>query len=143
MDTTFTSWQIYWANANGDYYTTLGTSFETGDSSASFQYSFLPGTYYVAVWKYYVDHHYVVYDLRLETSEPCPDDAYEDNDFRYDATPMIPGQYDSLRACYLDADYFAVEVESGQTLTVTMAQVTGYTGLRRLIIYGAGSTGSV
>jgi hypothetical protein len=143
MDTTYTAWQIYWANANGHYYTTLGTSFEGGDSIASFEYSFLPGTYYVAVWKYYADHHYVVYDLRLDASEPCPDDSYEDNDFWYDAVPMDPGQHDSLRACYLDADYFAVELTTGQTMTVTMSQVTGYTSLRELVIYGPGMSGLV
>ncbi len=143
MDTTYTGWQIYWANARGDYYTTLGSSFEIGDSAVSFEYSFLPGTYYLAVWKYYADHHYVVYDLRLDTSEPCPDDSYEDNDFWYDAVPMDPGHYDSLRACYLDGDYFAVELTTGQNLTVTMTQVTGYLGLRRLIIYSPGMSSSV
>jgi hypothetical protein len=143
MDTTRVSWQIYWSNADKDYYTTLGTSFEEDDSTASFNYSFLPGTYYVVVLKSNADHHYVVYDLRLETSEPCPDDTYEDNDFWYDAVPLMPGEYDSLRACYLDGDFFAVDLATGQTLTVTMTQVTAHTGLRRLYLFGPNMSTSV
>jgi hypothetical protein len=140
IDTTRVSWQIYWSNADQEYYATLGDSFEEADSVATFYYSFLPGTYYVPVWKYYADHHYVVYDLRLETSEPCADDPYEDNDFWHDATPITAGEYDGLRGCYLDGDYFAVDLTTGQTLTVTVTEVTTSQQLWRLEIFRPGTS---
>jgi hypothetical protein len=141
MDTTHTAWQIYWANAAQQYYTTLGSHFEEGDSIVSFHYTFLPGTYYVTVFKDRVDNHYVVYDLKLETSDPCPDDPYEDNDFWQDATPIAPGEYSGLRGCYLDGDYFAVDLLTGQTLTVTITEVTSSSELRRLVLYGPNMVG--
>ena len=135
MDTSYVSWWIFWVNENGDDYVTRGTSFEEGDSTASFHYSFLPGTYYVMVGKSEVDHHFVVYDLTLETSDACPDDEYEDNDFLYEAAPITPGTYEDLRGCYVDADFFAIDLTTGQTLTVTVTEITTNDYLKRLVIY--------
>jgi hypothetical protein len=137
-DTTSVGWVINWRSAEGGYYSTLGTSLGEHRLESSYYYTFLPGTYYVEIGKYYADHHFVVYHLILQTSEPCEEDPYEDNDFIEDAAPILPGQLEGLRACHVDADYYSLELVAGQTLTVTVSEVTSIGGTRRLNIYNPG-----
>lgn len=87
----------------------------------SFEYSFLPGSYYLNIWRSGTpEPELILYDLNLEAGEPCRDDAYEDNDFRDEAAPITPGPLEDLRACTCDKDYYSLELVSGQTLTVTL-----------------------
>ena len=113
-----TSWQLYWQRENGDAYGTLGTTVNSG-GEPSYHYSFLPGTYYLSV-REAGDTEHVLYDLILETSEPCAEDAYEDNDFEDIAAPITVGLHEDLRGCYVDADWYAFAVEAGQTITLTV-----------------------
>jgi hypothetical protein len=100
--------------------------------------TFLPGTYYLSTGKYHDDQYIVAYDLVLETSEPCQDDEFEDNDLFDEAAPMTPGSYPGLRGCKVDEDYYSLELTGGQTLTVTYAQTSTPEKLRRLTIYDEG-----
>jgi hypothetical protein len=114
------SWGIYFMRTNGDHYATRGVGADPGDTT-TFRFSFLPGTY--ALWLFgYDDPVYVLYDLELVTSEPCPDDEYEDNDFMDEAQPVAPGLTTDLGGCYLDADYYTFDVEAGQVVTLTATQ---------------------
>jgi len=128
------SWKIHFRRGDGEYYCTQGTSIGPTEDPTDFYYTFFPGTYYVETGKDYADSHFVIYHLTLETSDPALDDAYEDNDFGDEATPITPGRHEGLRAAYLDADVFAIDLAAGQTLTVTMTEVTDKQGLRRLNI---------
>ncbi len=112
-----TAWGIHWLYDQDMVLSTLGAGADTG-GSASYHYSFLPGTYYLKIFgqNNEVD---VVYDLLLETDTACDDDIYEDNDFEEFATIIEPGVY-MLRGCYVDVDWFKFPVESGQTIDVNM-----------------------
>jgi hypothetical protein len=97
----------------------------------------LPGTYIVSTGKYHDDQYLVAYDLTLETSEPCIDDEYEDNDFFDEAPLLSPGNYTDLRACMQDKDYYMLDLEAGQTLEVTFTQTSTPERLRRLLLYNS------
>jgi hypothetical protein len=73
------------------------------------------------------------YNITLETSAPCPDDDYEDNDFMWEAKDISEGTYD-LYGCYDDTDYFRVTLGDGQTLEATISQVPAGNSSRRLRI---------
>ena len=92
----------------------------TGAERAS-HFSFNPGTYVLRIFGH-DDPVYVLYDLVLETSAPCEDDEYEDNDFIDEAVPIAPGTITGLRACWLDADFYTFDVVAGQTVTLTATQ---------------------
>jgi hypothetical protein len=125
-------WQIYWERQDGAIYmATLGTSARTGETP-SFHYTFLPGTYGLRLWSYDQEER-ILYDLELETSAPCRDDAFEDNDFEDDPAPIAPGSYAGLAACYLDRDWYAFSVSDGDTITFTI-DTHDYTGFRRMVI---------
>jgi hypothetical protein len=114
-------WHINFLRADGEDYATLGTGAPQAETR-SFYHSFLPGTYYCEV---YSNHgleadDYVLYDVSLIGTEPCQDDAYEDNDFPDEATQMAEGIHSDLSGCYTDADYFTMEMAAGETLTVTV-----------------------
>jgi hypothetical protein len=78
----------------------------------------------------------VVYDLTLETLDPCQDDAYEDNDFIDQAVPISPGTVRDLIGCDSDSDYFSLDLAVGQTLTATATETTTRRDTRMLEIYG-------
>ena len=112
------SWRTYFERTDGvTYEATKSTGAATGDEK-TFAYSFPPGVHGVMVFSS-IEPGYILYDLTLETSEPCVEDQYEDNDFREDAVPTTPGLIENLRGCYLDPDYFSFDVTAGQTVTVT------------------------
>lgn len=87
-------------------------------------YSFLPGTYRLCVRGYPEDTDPSVYNLTLETSAPSLDDDYEDNDFSFDAVRVEAGLIEGLIGCHKDLDYFDIVVGAGQTLVITMTEVT-------------------
>ena len=129
------SWMIYWLNAAGRAYATLGTGGSAGETETFF-HTFLPGTYYLQLWESNEDQK-VVYDVAIDTGAPCVDDEYEDNDFDTDAKTIVPGFYEGLTGCYVDADWYAVSVEAGQTIILTV-DTHDYTYLRRLGIVEPG-----
>ena len=113
-----TSWSYNWTRADERYYGGTGMTLASGQIVTD-HYSFLPGTYYLKIQETsHVDH--ILYNLRLETGTACPDDIYEDNDFEDTAYPLAAGLYEDLRGCVLDADWFSVEVDAGQTITLTV-----------------------
>jgi len=136
VDTEYIAWQMYFERANGDLYAGIGTSFRPNRRTPSHNHTFLPGTYYIHLWKAYNDHHVAVYHLTLETSAPCPDDAYEDNDFIDQAVPMTPGTIEDLIGCDSDGDFFSTYLGEGQTLTVAATEVTTHDDTRMLEIFG-------
>ena len=83
--------------------------------------TFLPGTYYVRIlcMEEPTEYDYILYDFELMTGDPCADDPYEDNDFLDEAPLVSPGTLADLRGCGNDYDYFAVELNAGDTITVT------------------------
>jgi hypothetical protein len=128
-------WKVNFWREDGDYYATRGTSIKSaGAHPPGLDYTFLPGTYYVETGRYYGDAHKVVYHLKLETGAPAPDDQYEDNDFPDEARPISPGLHESLRGAYVDRDMFSLDLDAGQTLTVTATEVTATGTTRRLEI---------
>jgi hypothetical protein len=134
------SWGIHWLRENGDWYATLGTRANTG-AVKSFQFTFLPGSYLLKVFGN-SEEPLVLYDLLLETGEPCTDDGYEDNDFQDEAASVSPGTLAGLQGCYLDHDWFSFPVSAGQTITLSV-DPGDHTGTRRLAIYEPGGTWAV
>ena len=112
------AWQLQFMRRDEETYATHGTTARTGET-ADLQFSFNPGTYYLKLFSS-DDEDMVLHDLTLETSAPCPDDAYEDNDFRDEATPVALGTTESLRGCYLDADWYSFDLAAGDSLDVTI-----------------------
>jgi hypothetical protein len=98
-------------------------------------YSFLPGTYILTVGKQDEDEEIVFYSLTMETSTPCPDDVYEDNDFSFEAAPIGPGNHTGLMSCYRDIDNYAIDLTAGETLTVTAENMSGQTFNGGVYIY--------
>jgi hypothetical protein len=88
-------------------------------------YTFQPGTYNLRTGKQDDDEEIVFYSLRIETSAPCADDIYEDNDFTFDAAELLPGVYEDLVSCYKDADYYFVSLDGGETITATATHTSG------------------
>jgi len=136
VDTEHICWQMYFERENGDCYNCIGSSFNPDRMTPTHDHTFLPGTYYLHLWKAYEDHHVAVYHLTLETRQPCQDDAYEDNDFIDQAVPIAPGTIEDLKGCGSDGDFFSVDLAEGQTLTVTATEVTTHNDTRMLEIFG-------
>jgi hypothetical protein len=88
-------------------------------------YTCSAGTYTLKVGKREEDQEIVFYSLALETSAPCVDDSYEDNDNVFEAPMLPPGHYDNLISCHNDNDFYGVDLTAGQTLTVTASNVSG------------------
>ncbi len=61
-------------------------------------------------------------------SEECVDDGYEDNDGYESPVPIEPGTYD-LQLCQGDADWFNLMVNNGQTITVTLTDISETGGM--------------
>jgi hypothetical protein len=97
-DTNKMSWRCYFPRTEDDYYTAHGSGPRIQDTPQPYElmYSFLPGTYYLRTGKTYDTGHTAVYELVVETSEACPDDAYEDNDFPDQAVPATAGLIEDL-----------------------------------------------
>jgi hypothetical protein len=110
---------IYFLRHTGEDYDYVGADINDGDLLETY-YTFLPGTYYLEIAgdPGYTD--WVLYDLSVAETAPCPDDAYEDNDFLDEATPIVPGIYEDLRGCNADRDYYSFHVDSGQTITFSV-----------------------
>jgi hypothetical protein len=136
VDTEYIAWQMYFERENGDLYAGIGSSFKPERMTPTHHRNFLPGTYYLHLWKAYDDHHFVVYHLTLEARQPCQDDAYEDNDFIDQAVLITPGTIEGLRGCDSDGDFFAVDLVEEETLTVAATEVTTINGARMVEIFG-------
>jgi hypothetical protein len=139
-DTTHMRWGIGFYRVDGETYSTLGTGYFLIPFEETYHYSFLPGTYYARIYKYDDDQYTGIYNFMIETSEPCADDQYEDNDFEDEATPINAGLYEGLRGCHVDADIYSLYVEEGKTLRVTMTEVSTRGGSRLLSVWGPGGS---
>lgn len=114
-----TPWRLAFRRSDGKRYWGAGSYHLTTNSYYNIRYTFLPGTYYACVGDTTVAG-YVVYDLKLYVDPACPDDVYEDNDFADEATPVAPGMHTGLRGCEWDRDFYAVDLDAGETLSVTL-----------------------
>jgi len=113
------NWLMQFLRADGEDYIWRSTAATQGQIR-ELPRSFLPGTYCARILCQ-DDADYILYDFELATSDPCEDDPYEDNDFLDEAPPVTPGTLDDLRGCGHDYDYFAIDLEAGETMTVTYA----------------------
>jgi hypothetical protein len=141
VDTEYVSWQINFRREDGDDYATLGTGVHWAGETKTYYYSFLPGTYWVEIGNNYEVSHIVLYNLTVATSAPATDDEYEDNDFVDQAKPVEPGLLENLRGAHVDADYFSIGLNEGETLTITVTESPAITDTRRIrITNAAGAT---
>jgi hypothetical protein len=135
-------WQIHFMRADGEYFSTLGTSATPGHTP-SYHYTFLPGTYYCEIYSSYgmEPTDYVLYDLSVTTADPCQDDPYEDNDFLDEAAPIDEGFYTGLLGCHVDADYYSIQMNGGETVTITVNATVppGAWAYRRMVILAPGA----
>jgi hypothetical protein len=138
-DSTHFQWGISFFREDGDDYSQCGWAPVAFPFQLTYHYSFLPGTYYALIYGQDPGPFTGVYNFMIETSEPCPDDEYEDNDFQDEAKPITLGQHE-LRGCHVDADYFSIGMPAGKTLKVTMTEVTSVAAgdSRYLGIWGPG-----
>jgi hypothetical protein len=132
-----TGWLMRFRICGGSFYNSLLVPLDTGES-INLRYSFLPGTYCVETGNTEGSTRLAVYDLTLETSTPCPDDEYEDNDFMWEAAEIGTGIYD-LYSCNDDTDYFKVYPGAGHSVTATVSQVPPGNIQRRLRITDPGN----
>lgn len=113
-------WVTEFRRADGEFYVNSGTTANPGETRGWY-YTFLPGTYWVSVYCSESDPWgFALYDFMLETDTPCRDDAYEDNDFIEECAQIQVNENHDLVGCMVDADWFWVDLEPGQTLTVTV-----------------------
>jgi len=127
-------WEIDFLDQETDFCGQDHSSPSPGYSAFSTHHTLLPGEYFLRVMPYpfWAQTPYVIYHLKMEDLDPVPDDAYEDNDYFDDPTPITAGSYEGLRGTYLDYDYYSIYVEADRTLTVTMTEVSN-TGARRVL----------
>jgi len=118
-------WVAGFENANGEEYNAAGWGPASGDSVNWYHFTFLPGTYYFHTHAHSYETGHSLYDFKLTTDDPCRDDAYEDNDFISEATPVSPGTLSDLRLCLYDRDYFSIDLTAGETLYVSMTATGG------------------
>lgn len=127
------SWVRGFDRADGKPYCAAGTDPAPGDSFSWYCYSFLPGTYYFHTYARSYQSGYLVYDFMLTTEEPCRDDAYEDNDFMDDAVPTAEGTLADLHGCRYDKDWFRIDLNAGEELSVTLTATGGVVGMMKRI----------
>jgi hypothetical protein len=125
----------YLRRHTGEDYTHTGKHINTGEHM-NVGFTLHPGTYYFEFYGQGGYEDYLLYDFTVTTSDPCDDDAYEDNDFFDEATPVTPGSYTDLQTCYVDRDYFAFQVDAGETIAVTVDAHTGGGATRWIGLYG-------
>ncbi len=134
-------WVLSWLRPDGSLYATHLSNVRSGDV-ASLQHTFLPGLYCLQIHSP-DDEGMILYDLHIETSEPCSVDPYEDNDFQDEAYELErDGLYTGLTGCYLDADWFMIDVLEGHHITIT-ADMQGYLGTRKIEILEPGGRSAV
>lgn len=129
------SWVTQLLRGVGEYYSQIGYGASPG-GTYDHRFTFLPGTYYADVADG-APSDYVLYDLIIETSAPCEDDPFEDNDFLDETAPLALGHHEGLRGCEIDQDFFSFDAVAGQTITVTAVQLPPMEWAHsRIIIYG-------
>lgn len=93
-----------------------GTSV-TNDERATFTAD-SAGTYYVVV--YGNGDASAEYDLELTFEEPLEEDQFEQNDDFDEAAPVEADSYDGLTVTSSNSDYYAIELEEGEMLNVSL-----------------------
>ncbi len=127
------NWFIQFLSEDGGDYTWTGFT-ANPEQDFSVHFTFNPGTYVIKIDSQ-DDPTYGLYDLELQTSEPCLDDEYEDNDFLHDAVPITTDETHQLICCRLDSDYFSFYAEAGDSIAVTTTQTSTPTTHTRIGIY--------
>ncbi|MGD8627942.1 MAG: Ig-like domain-containing protein [bacterium] len=138
-DSTHYRWGISFYREDGSDYAQVGYAPVTFPRELSYHFSFLPGTYYALIYGQDNGPFTGIYNFTIETSEPCQDDEYEDNDFPDEARPITAGLHEGLRGCHVDQDYYTIDMEAGKTLRVTMSEFSSVGGSRMLNITGPGA----
>jgi hypothetical protein len=112
------SWLMQFLRADGEDFIWRSAGGIQGETK-QLPRTFLPGTYYARILcqEEPAEYDYILYDFELATSDPCEDDPWEDNDFLDEAPLISPGTLDGLRGCGHDYDYFAIELDAGDTIT--------------------------
>jgi hypothetical protein len=108
-------------DTNEPYFTRGWPSTDQGEEK-TVSFTFLPGTHRYRYGATIEPGEYILYDVELVTGEPCRDDAFEDNDWYWGPAPITEGTYGNLLSCPADGDYYAIDLEEGQTLTVTITR---------------------
>ncbi|MFH1502676.1 MAG: Ig-like domain-containing protein [Candidatus Eisenbacteria bacterium] len=135
------SWVRAFERADGEEYWAGGTGADTGDEYDSFWYTFHPGTYYFHTYAHSYQTGWLVYDFELYAAEPCRDDYFEDNDFIEDCGQVVEGTVEDLRGCYSDNDWYWLDLDAGEELTVTVTATGGDTGgTKRITLYNHNMT---
>jgi hypothetical protein len=124
-------WYIQFRRQDNQYYSSI-IAYISPTFSINHRHSFLPGTYYLWTGNGGSEGLIGGYNLRLQASAPCYDDAYEDNDF-LDQAPFIgQGVIEGLRGCSQDNDYFAIHLGHGTNLTVAVTEVPPFGSQREI-----------
>lgn len=78
------------------------------------------GTYLIRVLSPSNDEN--VYDMEITITpwETCQDDGHEDNDSFETAKGMAAGDYESLRLCPFDSDWYSFELDAGQAIGIEL-----------------------
>jgi methionine-rich copper-binding protein CopC len=126
---------VYIRRYTGEDYGYMG-SYVDDDNFLGGSYTLMPGTYYAEVVGTGGYEDYILYDFSVNTTTPCDDDAYEDNDFFDEATPIAPGLHTNLRGCRVDRDYYSFQADAGETITLTFEVQQGGVDTRQYGIYG-------
>jgi hypothetical protein len=129
------TWHTTLYGPDGDHIHSLFDSLGSG-SEVAWHYSYAAGENAVQVYRGLDGPEVVAYDLVLETSAPCQDDRYEENDFNHQAVLVTEGLIEGLRGCFKDRDYFDIELEAGETLTLTVTQVTSVEAWGGIYLWG-------
>ena len=84
------------------------------------------GTYKLVVYLYAFGEYPEgnAYELNIAIGEqvgPCEDDRFEDNDVRANPAAVGPGEFPDLMACPNDADFFSVDLNTDDEVTIDLA----------------------
>ncbi len=125
---------VYIRRADGEDYSYMGSYIDTGEFLGGSS-TLAPGTYLIEVMRDGDYDGYVIYDFSLDTTDPCADDGHEDNDFFDEAAPISPGTLENLIGCRVDRDYYAVDLNAGERLTVVIETEAPTGTTRRYKLY--------
>jgi hypothetical protein len=114
------------------FFTRAWPTTQTGEEH-TVSFSFLPGTFRYR-YSSAGSADLILYDIELETGDPCRDDIFEDNDWYGSNVVIGAGSYADMRGCPEDSDIFVVELGEGDLLIFTVTTATDPTE-RRMGIY--------
>jgi hypothetical protein len=131
------TWNCEFERSDGEDYVSWSETVASGDSLGAWTwaYTFLPGTYYFHTHSHPTWDGYLLYDFELSPEEPCHDDRFEDNDFVEDCVEVVEGSYEDLAACWKDSDWYRIDLDAGDELTLSLT-CEGWINTWRVTLYG-------